>query len=172
MSPETYEKLAVVLRYLFALAGAFVALRAVYMALVDGRKAAAIRQSELKYGAVAMLTVLPADRHGKAQRLPIGRNGSVGSGHKSDIRIKGMGLRGRHFDYEIRACRMYVFSLREGDVQLVGRRASEGAPENIELNPGDRILAGKAAMSFSMLKTPRVTKSPMNSKVFKAKGRR
>ena len=172
MSPETYEKAAVVLRYVFAAAGVFITLRAAYMAVKDGYKASKIRQGELKYGAVAVMSVYPADRRGKPQKMPIGRNGCVGSGLKSDIRIRGMGLKSRHFDYEINASRMYIFSLGEGDVQLLGKRADEESAQRLELAPGEKILAGRAMISFAMLKTPNGSVSPMNSKVYRSKGKR
>lgn len=171
MNPETYEKAAVVLRYLFAAAGVFIALRCVYMCLRDGLRAVRLRDSADKYGAVALLSVLPADKRGRAQEIPVGRNGLVGAGGRSDVRIRGMGLKGRHFDYEIRASRMYISPIKAGSVSYLGKRAGEDASGTLVLSPGDRVLAGRASIGFKMLKTPRNPASPMNNKVFRVKGK-
>lgn len=171
MDSGTYEKAAVLLRYLFAAAGVFIALRSITMCLRDGIKASRLSESAEKYGAVAILNVLPADRRGRAQEIPIGRNALVGSGAKSDVRIKGMGLRRRHFDYEIRSSRMYISPLRAGSVSYLGKRAGEEPSGTLVLSPGDRILAGGASIGFKMLGKPRNSASPMNSKVFKEKGK-
>ncbi|MBQ6645133.1 MAG: hypothetical protein IJM56_00455 [Clostridia bacterium] len=170
MNPGTYERVAVVLRYVFAAFGAFIALRSVYMCLKDGLRAAKLSDSADKYGAVAVLSVLPADRRGKAQEIPIGRNALVGSGARSDVRIRGMGLKGRHFDYEIRASKMYIAPLKADSVSYLGKRADEDASGTLVISPGERILAGRASIGFKMLGTPRNPASPMNSKVFKSKG--
>lgn len=170
MNPGIYEKAAVVLRYVFAAFGVFIALRAAYMCLKDGLRASKLSDSADKYGAVAVLSVLPADKRGRAQEIPIGRNALVGSGARSDVRIKGMGLRGRHFDYEIRASRMYISPLRADSVSYLGKRADEDTSGTLVIAPGERILAGRASIGFKMLGTPRNPVSPMNSKVFKPKG--
>ena len=171
MNPDTYEAVAVLMRYPLAVAVVFIAARAAFMCIKDGCRAVRLRDSADRYGAVAYIHVLPADRQGKAQKLPIGRNGLVGSGSRSDVRIKGMGLRGRHFDYEIRASRMYISPIRADSVSYLGRRAGEDASGILVLDPGDKILAGRAAIGFSMLKTPRNAASPMNEKVFRSQGR-
>ena len=172
MSPETYEKAAVLMRYPLAVAGLFIALRALYMTVKDGYRAGKLRQGELRYGAVAMLTVVPADKRGKAQKLPVGRNGCIGSSSRSDVRIKGMGLKSRHFDYEIRSSQMHISPVAAEDLSLLGKRAGEEIRGTLVLSPGDKLLAGKAVISFQMLKLPKSSTSPMNSKVYSAKGKR
>lgn len=170
MDAGTYEKIAVLMRYLFAAVGAFVALRSLYMCLKDGVRASRLRESADKYGAVAVLNVLPADKRGKGQDIPIGRNGLVGAGSKSDVRIKGMGLKGRHFDYEIRAAVMYISPLHAGSVSYLGKRSGEEAAGVLDLHEGERVLAGGASIGFKMLKTPKSAASPMNAKVYRKKG--
>ena len=171
MNPETYEKAAVLLRYAFAALGVAIALRCIYMCLKDGMRASKLNDSARKYGAVAMLSVLPAQKRGRAQEIPIGRNGLVGAGSRCDVRIRGMGLKSRHFDYEIRASRMIISPMKADSVSFLGKRAGEDASGMIELSQGDRILAGCASIGFKMLKTPKNPASPMNSKVFRPKGK-
>ena len=171
MNSGTYEKAAVLLRYIFAGTGAFIAIRSAYMCLKDGLRAAKLRDSADKYGTVAELSILPADRRGRAQEISVGRNGLVGSGARCDVRIRGMGLKGRHFDYEIRAARMYVSPLHPDSVSYLGKRANEDASGTLVLSPGDRLLAGRASIGFRMAKAPRNPVSPMNTKVFRAKGK-
>ena len=171
MNPGTYEKAAVLLRYVFAAFGVFIALRSVYMCLKDGMRASKLSDSADKYGAVALLSVLPADKRGRAQEIPIGRNALVGSGARSDVRIRGMGLKSRHFDYEIRSSKMYISPLRADSVSYLGKRSDEDVSGTLVIAPGERILAGKASIGFKMLNTPRNLASPMNSKVFKLKGK-
>ncbi len=172
MEVQTYEKLAVIMRYPLALAGVFIALRALYMAFKDGVRASRLRSGEAKYGAVAMLSVLPAERRGKAQRIPILRNGCVGSSGASDVRIKGMGLAGRQFDYEIRSGLMHISLIRSAGVSLVGKRANEEITSTIALAPGEKLMAGRAVIGFEMLKTPRGANSPAGNKVYRLKGKR
>ena len=122
MNHDTYLRIALLMRYVLAGAGLFTALWALHAALRDQANARQIRRTEAEFGAVAVLFVSPTEKkgafaklRGKSEEKPprLGRSGSVGSGRAADVRIKGIGLDRRHFDYEIDKKTMRVFPVQD-----------------------------------------------------------
>ena len=174
MSHDTYLRIALLMRYVLAGAGLFIALWALYAALRDQANALRIRRTETEHGAVAMLTViLPEKKRVFGMRtsrsgnlvLRLGRCGSVGSGRIADARIKSVGLDRRHFDYEIDKRRMRVFPSRPGGVRRVGSPSDDGESV-LEFAPQEKICAGKAVMYFQMIKRSGKMESPMNRRAY------
>ncbi|MBR5751906.1 MAG: hypothetical protein IKX84_05905 [Clostridia bacterium] len=177
MNHDTYLRIALLMRYVLAGAGLFTALWALHAALRDQANARQIRRTEAEFGAVAVLFVSPTEKkstlaklRGRSEEKPprLGRSGSVGSGRAADVRIKGMGLDRRHFDYEIDKKTMRVFPVRPGGVRKYGK-PGDGDNGVLEFGPGEKICAGKAEMYFLMVRRSREPESPMNRRAYRNK---
>ncbi|MBR4235136.1 MAG: hypothetical protein IKR85_03630 [Clostridia bacterium] len=164
---HTYQVWALVLRYVLAALGLAVALRALYMTVRDGRSAARIRATHNSYGAVGVLSVLPAGKLGKAQKYSLARSGSVGGGSKCDVRIKGMGLKNPHFEYEITRRTLQITPASGGDVRMPGDKSARAGTFSVA--QGQHILAGRAEMCFQLSKPRAAARSPLNKRVYREK---
>ncbi len=148
MNHDTYLRIALLMRYLLSAAGVFIALWAMFTALRDARRAAALKRREYRLGAVATLYVRSTAGKGRQLQLPLRRSGSVGSGRTCDARIKGMGICETLFDYDIEGMRMTVYPRQPGEIRLKG---GEYAGERMTLGSGQTIYTEKAAMFFKPL---------------------
>lgn len=166
MGSSLYRTAALLLRYLFTAAGIGIAAHALWMSVKDLRRSRLAR--EQAPDSVAVLTALPADHTGKPLKTYIERSGSVGSGRSCDIRFRKSGLKSRHFDYEITHRSMVIACAPGAKIIVPG---SKNPPsDRLILSPGERFLAGKLAFRFQLVKPAGQPVSPMNRRVYRAKG--
>ena len=144
MAYDVYQSAALILRYGFAAAGAFIAGRAVYMTVRDGRRARSIRADARETGTVGVFLVTPAD--GCTRRVPIGREGIAGEGRVCDTRIEDINLEKRHFSYEFASGLLLVTAFPGAEL-----RQMNGMPfRSAVLRPGQYFLAGDAQFRFQV----------------------
>ena len=162
MAYDVYQSAALILRYGFTAAGAFIAGRAMYMAVRDGRRARSLRADARETGAVGILLVTYAK--GRMQRVPIGREGVAGSGRVCDARIGMAGLEKRHFFYEFVDGNLSITSLAGALL-----RKMDGQPfSSAVLRPGQRFIAGNARFRFQVLRVRVSPLSPAARRVYGA----
>lgn len=145
MAYDVYQSAALILRYGFTAAGAFIAGRVFYMTVRDGRRARSIRSGARETGAVGVLLVTPAN--GRTRRVTIGREGVAGAGRMCDARIPQSGLEKRHFSYEFVNGSLHVTALNGAEI----RRTDGIAVSSVTLRPGQRFAAGNARIRFQVM---------------------
>ena len=144
MAYDIYQSAALILRYGFTAAGAFIAGRAVYMTVRDGRRARSIRADARETGMVGALLATPAN--GRTRRVAIGREGVAGAGRVCDARIEGINLEKRHFSYEFVSGSLLVTAFPGAEL-----RQMNGVPfQSAALRPGQCFLAGDAQFRFQV----------------------
>ena len=108
-----------------------------------------------------------AGKLGKAQKYSLARSGSVGGGSKCDVRIKGMGLKNPHFEYEITRRTLQITPASGGDVRMPGDKSARAGTFSVA--QGQHILAGRAEMCFQLSKPRAAARSPLNKRVYREK---
>ncbi len=151
MSHDTYLRIALLMRYLFSAAGAFIAFWALFTALRDSRRATALKRRERKLGVVALLHVKRADGQGNEQRVPLRRSGCAGAGRLCDARIRWMGLDDQLFDYDFENRQMTLYPRHPGGISLDRGGADAITEAEIKLESGKKFYAGRAVMYFKLL---------------------
>ena len=97
MSANAYELLALAMRYVFAALMVLIVLRAWRITSVDSRRAARLRRLSPDTGIIGeMLVVNGSERARPGMRYPLTLEGAIGSGGRSDIRIRHSSVRSRH----------------------------------------------------------------------------
>ena len=102
MPENLYELIALGARYVFAGLMVLIVLRAWRITLVDSRRAAALRRLSPQTGLSGELLVLDGDgKARKGMRYPVIREGMIGSGRRSDIRIRHASIRRKHAYFQL-----------------------------------------------------------------------
>lgn len=127
MSANAYEILALAMRYIFAGLMLLIVLRALFVTMVDGRRAAELRRLNPKTGIIGEFLVLEDVRFGRERRYPVTLEGCIGASSRADIRIRRSGLRARHAYYQMTPSGLYVrghanITLRDEDGSYVRER--------------------------------------------------
>lgn len=163
MAYDVYQSAALVLRYAFAGAGLFIAGRCAYMCVRDGKQARFLRTQAGETGAVAKLSVLT---HGSAPVVKrLNREGVVGSGRGSDVRVPRAGLEKRHFSYELVNGQLRVASVGGADLFDGDQKPAR----TLSVPPGGCFYAGDAKLEYRLI---RQSAEPVSSAAKRAYGDR
>ncbi len=138
MPEETYEILALLMRYVFAGLIALICARALRWLLHDHRVHARERRQLPRAGQIGVLEF--ADT---GERLPIAPEGLVGAGGICDVVIRKRGLRNRHFTYRLQPRRgVEIVPCRRAQVSVNGQPAQAGryAVSGAVIEAGDTVL--------------------------------
>lgn len=156
-----YQSAALILRYVFVLAGVFMAARAVYMTVRDSGRGAYLRSSSYKTGAVAVLYFKDARYGIRSQTLP--RECLVGAGRNCDARITGVGLERRHFYAEMIDCKLRITPIGAASV---GTEKDIPVKEGVEIAPGEYFFAGDTKFRYIVLRAKAKPLSPMTKRAY------
>ena len=163
MAYDVYQSAALVLRYAFAGAGLFIAGRCAYMCMRDGRQARFLRAQAGETGAVAKLSVYT---HGGAPIVkPLNREGVVGAGRGSDVRVPRAGLERRHFAYEMVNGQLRVTPIGGADLFDGDQKPARA----LSVPPGGCFYAGDAKLEYRLI---RQTAEPISAAVKRTYGER
>ena len=160
MNGNIYESCALVLRYGFVILGLFIALRSAYMTLIDGRRAKSIRTKEAETGVLAHFSV-SGERVAK-EKIPLYKEGTVGSGRSADVRIAGAGLEKRHFHYEITDGAIEITPLDGAVIIAEGEEISDFAA----FRPGGVFTCGRAQLKYVVNRIPVIPVSPTTKRLY------
>ena len=109
MSANAYELLALLMRYVFAGLMILIVLRAWRTTIVDSRRAAKLRRLSPDTGIIGeMLVVNGSERARPGMRYPVTLEGTIGSGRRSDIRVRHSSVRARHAIYQMTDAGLFV----------------------------------------------------------------
>lgn len=151
MSAETYELLALAGRYWFAVLAVVIVYRAWRCAVQDNRRAKVLRDWTPETGCVGELIVISGgDRARKGTRLPVPREGLVGSGRQADVRLSHRSVRKKHARLEE----------REGGLLLSAVGAASLCREDGErvqrlfLRDGERCYLGRVLVTLVLYDAP------------------
>ena len=102
MSANAYELLALAMRYVFAGLMLLIVLRAWRISAIDSRRAARLRKLSPDTGIIGeMLVVNGSERARPGMHYPVTLEGSIGSGRRSDIRVRHSSVRSRHAIFQM-----------------------------------------------------------------------
>lgn len=102
MSQNTYELIALAMRYFFAGMMLLIVLRAGRGALIDSRRAARLRRLSPMAGIVGELVVIEGDgKIRRGMRYPVIREGLIGSSRRADLSIRHPSVRRRHAYFQL-----------------------------------------------------------------------
>lgn len=160
MAYDVYQSAALMLRYGFAFAGAFIAGRSIYMTLRDGRRQASIRAHIKETGVIAHL--IAKGHRGENRRYGLNVEGVVGDGRACDIRCTRAGMEKRHFFYEIVNGALRVTALGGAFV----KDGTGAEKKQITVLPGGRFTAGEAEFRFVVLRARREPLSPVTRRAY------
>lgn len=160
MAYDFYQSAALILRYGFSAAGLFIAGRAAYMTVRDGRRARSLRSRTRETGVIAVLQA--TDARGKTREYPLEREGTAGSSRGSDVKIADCGLEKKHFYYEFREGVLRVTSLNGAEL-----RNEKGAlVAECDVLPGGQFLANRARFRFCVMRVKTMPLSPAAKRAY------
>lgn len=143
MSHDTYELIALAMRYVFMALMLWIVWRACRGILIDARRAAKLRRLSPMTGLCGELVVLEGDeRARRGMRYPVIREGLIGSSRRADVRIRHSSVRRRHA----------YFQLTESGLKVrghAGSRLINGAGKSVRemmLADGDSLRIGKVRL--------------------------
>ncbi len=163
MAYDAYQSAALVLRYAFAGAGLFIAGRCAYMCVRDGKQARFLRAQASETGAIAKLSVYTNDGAPVVKQL--NREGVVGAGRGSDVRVPRAGLEKRHFSYEMVNGQLRVTSIGGADLFDGDQKPAH----TLSVSPGGCFYAGDAKLEYRLI---RQSAEPVSSAAKRAYGER
>ena len=143
MSANAYELLALAMRYVFAGLMVLIVLRAWRITFIDQRRASKLRRLSPDTGIIGeMLVVNGGERAKPGMHYPVTLEGAIGSGRRSDIRIRHSTVKGRHAIYQMTDEGLFVRGhaharLRDGH----GRSARQ-----LVLHDGEILRIGDVAL--------------------------
>lgn len=143
MNTNAYELLALAMRYIFAALMLLIVLRAWRITFIDNRRAVKLRRLSPDTGIVGeMLVVNGGERARPGMHYPVTLEGSIGSGRRSDIRIRHSTVRARHAIYQMTEEGLFVRGhahsrIRDGH----GRLARQ-----LVLHDGEILRIGEVAL--------------------------
>ena len=143
MGRETYELIALAMRYVFIALMLWIVWRACRGALVDARRAAKLRRLSPMTGLSGEMVVLEGDERAKrGMRYPVIREGVIGSSRRADIRIRHSSVRGRHAYFELTEKGLWLRG-------HAGARLIDGAGRAVKeltLADGDSMRVGRVRL--------------------------
>ena len=163
MAYDFYQSAALILRYIFAAAGVWIAGYALYTVLCDGRRARILRGYAHQTETLCILDERCPDR--KTFRYLLDREGYAGAGSGCDIRISGDEFLGRHFHYNLTNGCLYVSALPNAEILDMNGQSVK----KITLTPGASFRVGQTRFRFRVM---RVVTRPLSPDLSNAYGSR
>ena len=160
MAYDLYQSAALILRYAFSAAGAYIAGRAAYMTFKDAGRAAYLRSRSERAGAVCEL--LLKDKRGDVRKYLLPREGCAGAGRACDVRIASAGLSRRHFYFEMVSGELRLTALNGAFMGL----ERENPLNSFGVAPGGYFYAGDARFRYVVLRTKAKPLSPMTLRAY------
>lgn len=143
MGANAYELLALAMRYVFAGLMVLVVIRAWRITMVDNRRAARLRRLSPDTGIIGeMLVVNGSERAKPGMRYSVTLEGSIGSGRRSDIRIRHSSVRGRHAIYQMTDDGLFV----RGHASARIRDGHGRLAKQLVLHDGEILRIGEVAL--------------------------
>jgi len=143
VSHDTYELIALAMRYVFMALMLWIVWRACRGALVDARRAAKLRRLSPMTGLCGEMVVIEGDeRARRGMRYPVIREGLIGTSRRADVRIRHSSVRRRHA----------YFQLTESGLKVrghAGARLINGAGKSVRemmLADGDSLRIGRVRL--------------------------
>lgn len=142
MRSDWYALLSMGMRYWFVIIAAIIVLRAWRATLRDTRRARVLRAWAPDTGAIGEIVVLVGSSGvRKGTRIPVPKEGLLGSARRSDVRLKTPSVRRYHAHIEQRENGVLVEALGKAQIFLNGRSG-----EKLLLRDGDRFTIGSIQM--------------------------
>lgn len=143
MNANAYELLSLAMRYVFAGLMALIVLRAWRITSVDSRRAARLRRLSPDTGIIGeMLVVNGSERARPGMRYPVTLEGTIGSGRRSDIRIRHSSVRSRHAIFMMTDEGLFV----RGHAQARIRDGRGHLARQLVLHDGEILRIGEVAL--------------------------
>ena len=122
MGSEVYEWLAMAARYWFVALAAFIALRAWRASVTDNRNAKVLRDWTPQTGCIGELLVTAdeADTELTGERIPVPREGMLGSSRAADVRIPHPDVRPSHLWLDQRVGCMLLSPIKGAELDVPG----------------------------------------------------
>lgn len=139
MGANAYELLALAMRYVFAALMVLIVIRAWRITMVDSRRAAKLRRLSPDTGIIGeMLVVNGSERARPGMHYPVTLEGSIGSGRRSDIRVRHSSVRSRHAIFQMTDNGLFV----RGHAQARIRDGHGRPARQLLLQDGDILRVG------------------------------
>ncbi|MBQ3574546.1 MAG: hypothetical protein IJA26_02670 [Clostridia bacterium] len=142
MSANAYEILALAMRYVFAGLMALIVLRAWRLTAVDSGRAKKLRRLSPDTGIIGeMLVIDGGEKARPGMRYPVTLEGTLGSGARSDIRVRHSSVRRRHGYYMMTEKGLYVRGHANARLGMDGRWLRE-----LTLHDGEEMRIGRVTL--------------------------
>lgn len=159
MNKDVFELLSLTMRYVFTGLMLLIVLRAARGALIDSRRAARLRRLSPMTGLSGELVLLDGlQKTPRGMRWPVIREGAIGASRRSDIRIRGASLRGRHALFQLTESRLTIRTHAAARMRdALGNPAKE-----LTLMDGDSFYLGSAHLLL-VLAVPDLPRKPVRT---------
>jgi len=143
MGANAYELLSLAMRYVFAGLMVLIVIRAWRITMVDSRRAAKLRRLSPDTGIIGeMLVVNGSERARPGMHYSVTLEGSIGSGRRSDIRVRHSSVRSRHAIFQMTDEGLFV----RGHAQARIRDGHGRLARQLVLQDGDILRVGDVAL--------------------------
>lgn len=143
MSPNAYEILALVMRYVFAALMLLIVLRAWRLTVVDSARANRLRRLSPDTGIVGEMLVLEGGERAKTgMRYPVTLEGTIGASPRADIRIRHSSVRYRHAYYTMTDDGLFIRDHARARI----RGADGRIYRELTLSDGEEICIGRVRL--------------------------
>lgn len=151
MSADTYTILATAMRYFFSALIVVLVWTAWKGALRDSGKARALRRLAPESGAIGEFIVRSSVRGSlkAGTRIPIPREGLVGSSSQADVRLKTRGVHRLHALIEQREDGILLKSFGKNEITVNGNRG-----RTLLIRNGERFTVGEVALTLHLYDSP------------------
>ncbi len=143
MSANAYEVLALAMRYVFAALMVLIVIRAWRITAIDSQRAKKLRRLSPETGIIGeMLVVNGGERARPGMRYPVTLEGTIGSGRRSDIRVRHSTVGNRHAYYQMTEEGLFV----RGHAHC---RIRDGAGQSVKeliLQDGEVLRLGQVSL--------------------------
>lgn len=140
MSTNMYELLALGMRYVFAAMMVLIVIRAARITAVDSRRARKLRKLSPQTGIIGEMLVVDGDERVKSgMRYPLTLEGTIGSSHRADIRLRHHSIKARHAFYQMTDDGLFV--RRHAAARIYDDLGT--SVREITLSDGDCIIIGR-----------------------------
>ncbi|MDO4740298.1 MAG: FHA domain-containing protein [Eubacteriales bacterium] len=145
MRSDWYTLLSMGMRYWFAAIAAIIVFRAWRATVRDTRRARVLRSWAPDTGAIGEIVVVGGGRSlRRGSRIPVPKEGLLGSSRRSDVRLKHPDIRRYHAHIEQRENGVLIETIGKAEIWLGGRTGKK-----LLLRDGDRFMIG--TLSFMLV---------------------
>ena len=138
MRSDWYTLLSMGMRYWFVAIAAIIVLRAWRATLRDTRRARVLRSWAPDTGAIGEIVVIGGGKGvRKGSRIPVPKEGLLGSSRRSDVRLKHSDVRRYHAHIEQRENGVLMETIGKAEIWLGGRTGNK-----LLLRDGDKFMIG------------------------------